>query len=133
MPENFPAKSYCNSKWVIRAWVEAKGVFGFYLKMSRKLTKLKLQNKIIRVEDVHPQHVCQSVKGVTRGIVINLRKTVYINVYLHVNLTLLKIKTENKYNNHCCHVPIHFPYLSCQFSVASSPSFFLRQFCGLIS
>ena len=94
---------------------------------------LKLQNKFIRVEDVHPHHVCQSVKGVTRGIVINLRKTVYINVYLHVNLTLLKIKTENKYNSHYCHVPIHFPYLPCQFSVASSPSFFLPQFCGLIS
>ena len=25
-------------------------------------------------------------------------KTVYINVYLHVNLTLLKAKIENKYN-----------------------------------
>ena len=33
-----------------------------------------------------------------KGIIIHLRKTVYINVYLHVNLTLLKVKTENKYN-----------------------------------
>ena len=33
-----------------------------------------------------------------KGITINLRKTVYINVYLEVNLTLIKVKTENKYN-----------------------------------
>ena len=33
-----------------------------------------------------------------KGIIIQLRKTVYINVYLHVNPTLLKVKTENKYN-----------------------------------
>ena len=32
------------------------------------------------------------------GIIIELGKTVYINVYLHVNLTLLKVKTENIYN-----------------------------------
>ena len=33
-----------------------------------------------------------------KGIIIHLRKTMYINVYLHVNLTLLKIKTKSKYN-----------------------------------
>ena len=33
-----------------------------------------------------------------KGIIIQLRKTVYINVYLHVNLTLLKVKTKNRYN-----------------------------------
>ena len=33
-----------------------------------------------------------------KGIIIHLKKTVYINVYLHVNLTLLKVKTKSKYN-----------------------------------
>ena len=30
-------------------------------------------------------------------------------------------------------MPIHFSYLLCQFSITSSSSFFLRQFCGFIS
>ena len=33
-----------------------------------------------------------------KGIIVKFRKTVYINVYLHVNQTLLKAKTEKKYN-----------------------------------
>ena len=35
--------------------------------------------------------------------------------------------------NHCCHMPIHSPYLLYQFSVTSSSIFFLWQFCGFIS
>ena len=41
-----------------------------------------------------PNLYAQKVKG----NIIRLRKRVYINVYLHVNLTLLKVKTKNKYN-----------------------------------
>ena len=33
-----------------------------------------------------------------KGIIIHLKKTVYMNVYLHGDLTLLKVKTENKFN-----------------------------------
>ena len=33
-----------------------------------------------------------------KGIIIRLRKTVYINVLFTCYLTLLKVKTENKYN-----------------------------------
>ena len=57
----------------------------------------------------------------------------YINVYLHVNLILLKAKTKINITNHCCHMPVHSPYLLCQFSVTSSSSFFLRQFCPFVS
>ena len=42
----------------------------------------------------NPNLYAQRIKGIT----VDLRKTVYINVYLHVNLALLKVKTENKYN-----------------------------------
>ena len=68
-------------------------------------------------------------------IITHLRKTVYINVYLHVNLTLLKVKTKKTTNitNRSCHILGHSPYLLCQFSVTSSSSYFLRQFCGFIS
>ena len=46
-----------------------------------------------------------------KGIIIQLRKTVYINVYLYVNQTLLKVKTETNTTNYCCHMPIHSPYI----------------------
>ena len=34
----------------------------------------------------------QRIKGIV------MRKTEYVNVYLHVTLSLLKVKTESKYN-----------------------------------
>ena len=40
MPENWPVKSDFNSTGVIGALAEAKGVWGFYLKMLRKLCSL---------------------------------------------------------------------------------------------
>ena len=46
MPENWPVKSDYNSKWVIGALAEAKGVRGFDLKI--------LKNG----EDIHPHLVC---------------------------------------------------------------------------
>ena len=46
-----------------------------------------------------------------KGIITQLRKTVYKNVYLYVNQTLLKVKTETNTTNYCCHMPIHSPYL----------------------
>ena len=48
----------------------------------------KLQKKLVHGEDLHPTLYAQRIKG----IIIHLKKPVYINVYLHVNLT------ENKYN-----------------------------------
>ena len=135
MPENWPVKSDYNSKWVIGALAEAKGVWGFDLKMLRKLCSLgqiRSYKKNLFMERVYiPSMYTQRVKD----IIIHLRKTVYINVYLHVNLTLLKVKTKKTTNitNRSCHIPGHSPYLLCQFSVTSSSSYFLRQFCGFIS
>ena len=40
MAENWPVKSDYNSKGVIGGLAEAKGVWGFYLKMLRKLCSL---------------------------------------------------------------------------------------------
>ena len=40
MPQNWPVKSDCNSKWVSGAWAEAKGVCGFDLKILKKLCSL---------------------------------------------------------------------------------------------
>ena len=41
MPENSPVKSDYNSKWVIGACTEAKGVFGFDLKILKNLCSLR--------------------------------------------------------------------------------------------
>ena len=50
MPEDWPVKSDYNSKWVIGAWAEAKGVCGFDLKIFKKTlftgTVSKLQKKV---------------------------------------------------------------------------------------
>ena len=49
MAENWPVKSDYNSKGVIGALAEAKGVWGFYVKMLRKLCslgRLKVTKKI---------------------------------------------------------------------------------------
>ena len=59
-----------------------------------------------------------------------------VNVYLHVNLTLRKVKTENKYN---CHSLIHSPYqLPCvNFSKLHHPAFsynnFKCSFCKVVN
>ena len=83
MAENLPVKSDYNLEWVIGAWAEATGLCGFDLKMLKRLYSLRR---------------FRSYKEMVKGIVIHLKKTVDINVYLHVPLTLLKVKTENKYN-----------------------------------
>ena len=98
MPENWPVKSDYNSKWVIGALTEAKEVWGFDLKMLKKLCSLgrfrSYKKSLFMGRMYTPTLYAQRVKG----IIIHLRKTVYKNVYLHVNLTLLKVKTKNKYN-----------------------------------
>ena len=98
MPENWPVKSDYNSKWVIGAWAKAKGICGFDLKILKKLFSLgrfrSYKKSSFMVRMYTPTLYAQRIKG----IIIHLRKTVYINVYLHINLTFLEIKTENKYN-----------------------------------
>ena len=97
MPENWPVKSDYNSKWVIGALAEAERVWGFDLKMLRKLCSLgrfRSYKSLFMGRMYTPTLYTQRVKG----IIIHLKKTVYINVYLHVNLTLLKVKTKSKYN-----------------------------------
>ena len=98
MPENWPAKSDYNSKWVIGVLTEAKVVWGFDLKMLRKLCSLgqfqSYKKGLFMGRMYTPSMYTQRVKD----IITHLRKAVYINVYLHVNLTLLKIKTKKKYN-----------------------------------
>ena len=78
------------------SWVEVDGagwrwVHGLVIPIIKNgndfINKLRLSRRMY-----NPTLYAQRIKG------INLRKTVYINVYLHVNLTLLKVKTENKYN-----------------------------------
>ena len=54
----------------------------------------KLQKNFVRGGDVHPHLVCP--KGYRCHHIYE--EAVYINVYLHVNLTLLKVKIKNKYN-----------------------------------
>ena len=62
MPKNWPVKSDYNSKWVIGAWAEAKGVCGFGLKILKKLCLLgrfrSYKKSFLHGEDVHPQLVC---------------------------------------------------------------------------
>ena len=112
---------------------EAKGVCGFDLKILKKLCSLgrfqSYKKSLFMRRMYTPTLYAQRIKG----IIIHLRKTVHITVYLHVNLTFLKVKQKRNITNHCCHMPIHSPYLLCQFSVTSSSSFFLLQFCGFIS
>ena len=72
---------------------------GFDLKILKKLCSLgrfrSYEKKFIHGEDVGGGALyAQRIKG----IIINLRETVYINMYLHVKLTFLNVKTENKYN-----------------------------------
>ena len=56
----------------------------------------KLHKRFFHGEDVH-LHLVHPYLVRVKVFIIHLRKTVCINVYLHVNLTLLKVKT-NKYN-----------------------------------
>ena len=135
MRENWPVKSDYNSKWVIGEWVEAKGMCGFDLKILKKFCSLGGG----RFRSSRKNSFMGSMYTLTlyaqriEGIIINSRKTVYINMYLYVSLALLKVKTEKNITNHCCHMPIHSPYLLCQFTVTSTSGLFLRQFCGFIS
>ena len=102
-----------NVRWYVR----------FFRKMAKKGKKGKifenLEKNVKKIENISKKrqaHVCdyhmhetarrcpeiptlyaQNAKRI-KGIIRELQKTVYINVYLHVNLTLLKVKTENKYN-----------------------------------
>ena len=96
MPENWPVKSDYNSKLVIGAWAEAKGVCGFDFEMLNKLCSLgrfRIYKKSSFMGRMYTLTLyAQRIKGIIT------RKTVYINVHLPVNLTLLKVKTENKYN-----------------------------------
>ena len=97
-PENWPVRSDYNSKWVIGAWAEAKGVCGFDLKILKKLFSLGRFRSYKKSSFMGRMYTPTLYAQRIKGIIIHLRKTVYINVYLHVNLTLLKVKTENKYN-----------------------------------
>ena len=87
MPENWSVKSDYNSKWVIGTLAEAKGVSGFDLKMLMKLCSLErfrsYKKSLFMRRMYTPNLYAQMVK-------------VYINVYLHVNLTLLKVRTKKK-------------------------------------
>ena len=98
MPENWPVKFDYSSKWVTGAWAKAKGVYGFDLEMLKKLCLIGRFRSYKKVRSwggcTPPTLYTQRVKD----SIIHLRKTVYTNVYLHVNLTVLKVKTENKYN-----------------------------------
>ena len=129
MPENWSVKSDYNSKWVIGTLAEAKGVSGFDLKMLMKLCSLgrfRSHKKSLFMRRMYtPNLYAQMIK-------------VCINVYLHVNLTLLKARTKKKKKkkntaHDCCHMAIHSPYLLGQFFVAFSSSVFMRQICGFIS
>ena len=61
MPENWPLKSDYSSKWVIEVWAEAKGVYGFDLKILKKLCSLgrfrTYEKKFVHGEDVDPHLV----------------------------------------------------------------------------
>ena len=61
-PENWPVRSDYNSKWVIGAWAEAKGVSGFDLKILKKLSSLgwfgSYKKKFVHEEDGQPHLVC---------------------------------------------------------------------------
>ena len=128
MPENWSVKSDYNSKWVIGTLAEAKGVSGFDLKMLMKLCSLgrfRSYKKSLFMRRMYtPNLYAQMIK-------------VCINVYLHVNLTLLKARTKKKKKKNtahdCCHMAIHSPYLLGQFFVTFSSSVFMRQICGFIS
>ena len=94
MQENCPIKSDCNSKRVIGAWAEAKRVCGFDLKMIngcggvvQSYKKSSFMGRMY-TSTLYAQRI--------KGIIRDLRKTVSINVYLHVNLTLLKVKNRKK-------------------------------------
>ena len=62
MPENWPVRSDYNSKSVIGAWEEAKGVCGFDLKILKKLCSLgwfrSYKKKFVHGDDLHPHLVC---------------------------------------------------------------------------
>ena len=129
MPENWSVKSDYNSKWVIGTLAEAKGVSGFDLKMLMKLCSLgrfRSYKKSLFMRRMYtPNLYAQMIK-------------VCINVYLHVNVTLLKARTKKKKKKKntapdCCHMAIHSPYLLGQFFVTFSSSVFMRQICGFIS
>ena len=98
MPENSPVRSDYNSRGVIGALAEAKGVCGFDLKILKKLCSLGRFPSYKKSSFMRWMHNPTLYAQRIKGIIIHLRKTVYINTYLHVNLTLLKAKTENKYN-----------------------------------
>ena len=87
MPENWSVKSDYNSKWVIGTLAEAKGVSGFDLKMLMKLCSLgrfRSYKKSLFMRRMYtPNLYAQMIK-------------VCINVYLHVNLTLLKARAKKK-------------------------------------
>ena len=76
-------------------WPVNSGVWDFELRMLRKLCSLgrfrSYKKRLFMGTMNTPNLYTQRVKG----IIVHFRKTVYINVYLHVNLTLPKVKTKN--------------------------------------
>ena len=70
MPKNWPVKSDHNSKWVIGAGAEARGVW-FWLENVPKETLFtgsvpKLQKNFVQGEDEHSTLYAQRVKGIIK-------------------------------------------------------------------